>query len=391
VLDVPPLILTDTFQRERRSGLSANLRPWPSLLGVTFDVRAAISWNESTGFYSRVNEQRAFPLTVDRDFNLKKAFNLIIERLFWQRFRIKYPFGWFRALRQALAARWLRRITCDWEIRGIPRILYGTRHWLLGNGPARFALQRVDLVLDPDDYFQCMMFYGRYGPETLEVMNRFVRPGDTVLDIGAQVGYFSTQLARMVTDTGRVYCFEPDPTALERLNASVGANQMDWVTVVPLALSSREGSMDFYLSEHLGWSTGVSSSHLTDLHRTQVRTVPLDTLVERGQIPREVRLAKIDVEGFELEVLRGMQGMLGTSPPILIVEINRAMQEAQEASGSEIQRLLREFGYRLYLIAKTNHWGRMRVRIKELRDDFPQACDVLAIPNDLPIPDFAGH
>jgi FkbM family methyltransferase len=281
-------------------------------------------------------------------------------------------------------AGWLRTITRKWEVRGLPRLLYGTHRWLLGTGPAQFAVDRkAVLVLDPDDYFQCMMFYGRYSSEISEVISRLVRPGDRVLDVGAQVGYFSLQLARLVTDTGRVYCFEADPRALERLQVALSINQMDWVEVLPVALSAHKGSMDFYLSEHLGWSTGVKNSHLTDLRRMEVRTVPLDALIMRGDIPNDVRLAKIDVEGLELEVLRGMRGLLGSSRPSLVIEINEMMLCAQGTASSSIRELLGYFGYRLYVIEKVIRWGQLMVRLRALTGELPQTCDLLAISNNM--------
>jgi FkbM family methyltransferase len=178
------------------------------------------------------------------------------------------------------------------------------------------------MVLDPNDYFQCMMYYGRFCPEILQVLQQLVRPGDTVLDIGAQLGYFSLQVARLVSSNGRVYCFEPDPRSFARLERAIRLSRIDWIKSFQTALSAREGIMDFYLSPTLGWSTGVKNSHLEDLQQVSVRTAPLDLLVSRGEIPSRIRLAKIDVEGFEMEVLRGMRNVLATSRPILVLEIN---------------------------------------------------------------------
>src|SRR3954453_18402340 len=102
--------------------------------------------------------------------------------------------------RPARAAQALRALTARWSLRGVPRLLTQTSRWLLGRERALFRLaDGTALVLDPKDYFECMMYYGRFCPETMQVLRRFVSPGDVVLDIGGHVGYFATQLARSVT------------------------------------------------------------------------------------------------------------------------------------------------------------------------------------------------
>jgi hypothetical protein len=118
--------------------------------------------------------------------------------------------------------------------------------------------------------------------------------------------------------------------------------------------------MDFYLSPTLGWSTGVKNSHLEDLQQVSARTAPLDLLVSRGDVPSHIRLAKIYIEGFEMEGLRCMQNVLATSRPILVLEINTQMLHAQGTSPSEIVRFVESFEYRMSRIDKGLRWWRRR-------------------------------
>ena len=281
---------------------------------------------------------------------------------------------------------WVRRVTHSWEFRGVPRLLYATREWVLGKEPGLFELENsIRMVLDPGDYFQCMMYYGRFCPEILQVLQQLVRPGDTVLDIGAQLGYFSLHVARLVSSAGRVYCFEPDPRAFARLSQAIRLSRIDWIKTFQTALSAREGTMDFYLSPTLGWSTGVKNSHLEHLQQVSTRTAPLDLLVGQGEIPSRIRLAKIDVEGFEMEVLRGMRNVLATSRPILVLEINTQMLHAQGTSPSEIVRFLESFEYRVSRIDKDLRWWRSRPRMRLYPADASLLvdCDLVCTPSDL--------
>jgi len=203
-------------------------------------------------------------------------------------------------------------------------------------------------MLDPNDYFQCMMFYGRYGVDVLRLFEKHVRPGDTVLDIGAHIGFFALHLGNAVGRCGHVYAFEPDPRPVEYLKASLAASEMDWVQIRPIAISAKEGAVPFFLSPVFGWSTGVKNTHLTGLRKIIVPTVPLDLMVERGDIPDKIRLIKIDVEGFEMEALRGMRKTLETVQPILIVEINSGMLAYQESSSVELFLFITSLGYRIF-------------------------------------------
>src|SRR6185437_14898403 len=99
----------------------------------------------------------------------------------------------------------LCRAVAGLKFRGIPRLLFATAPAILGTGPRMFDLHGgVKLLLDPSDYFQCMMFYGWFAPEILEVFRRFVRRGDVVVDVGAHLGFFSQHLAQLVGSGGRV-------------------------------------------------------------------------------------------------------------------------------------------------------------------------------------------
>jgi FkbM family methyltransferase len=242
----------------------------------------------------------------------------------------------------------VKAISHPLKFRGIPRLLFATRHWFLGAAPRLFDMGGFQMMLDPNDYFQCMMFYGRYGLDILRIFENHVHPGDTVLDIGAQIGFFALHLGKAVGRRGHVYAFEPDPRPVEYLKASLAASEMDWVQIRPIAIAAKEGAIPFFLSPVLGWSTGVKASHLTGLRKIIVPTIPLDLMVERGEIPDKIRLIKIDVEGFEMEVLRGLRKTLETVQPILIVEINPGMLAYQESSPAELFRFLTSLGYRIF-------------------------------------------
>src|SRR5215204_7632221 len=97
----------------------------------------------------------------------------------------------------------------------------------------------IKIAVDVRDYHSCMQVYGRFAPETLSLIERLVAPGDSVIDVGAQIGYLTSHMARIVGSSGQVHSFEPDPNALRQLDMTVRANGHSWVTIFPMALSDR--------------------------------------------------------------------------------------------------------------------------------------------------------
>ena len=70
----------------------------------------------------------------------------------------------------------VKAISSPVKVRGIPRLLFATRHWFLGTAPRLFDMGGFQMMLDPNDYFQCMMFYGRYGLDILTYFRNTFAP-----------------------------------------------------------------------------------------------------------------------------------------------------------------------------------------------------------------------
>ena len=181
-----------------------------------------------------------------------------------------------------------------------------------------------------------------------DTMLAVVREGDCVWDVGANAGYYSRLFAERVGQRGRVFAFEPDPRVLARLEQSVGI--LGNVTLVPVALADRDGTMRFRQGSDAVGATG----QLIDADRTSAGAwieVPVlrgDTVVARGMaaLPDVV---KIDVEGFEAEVLRGLGALLERpSLRAVCVEVHFALLDTrgQRNAPAEIEWSLYSAGFR---------------------------------------------
>ena len=169
---------------------------------------------------------------------------------------------------------------------------------------------------------------GSYEPEQTALFRERLRPGDTLLDVGAHVGYYSLLAARLVGERGAVWSFEPNPSNCEWLRRHVRLNGLGHVRVEQVAVSDEAGTARF------AFGGGSGTGRLAHDGSEEVRTIALDHFCgERDIRPNAV---KIDVEGGELRVLAGARRILTTMRPVLFLsthgaEIHRECLRALEA------------------------------------------------------------
>lgn len=193
-----------------------------------------------------------------------------------------------------------------------------------------------------DHQHRHMYFYGSYEPNIEALFRRLVTPGSTVFDVGANAGYFSV----LCTELGaNVHAFEPNPAVRPLLE--VTASLVPNLTVVPYAAGAERGTMPFYVSD--AEATG-SSGLMVALGREaiSVEVVTLDEYARDNELHAE--LVKIDVEGAEADVLRGMQTILQTDRPALIIELHVIKGDVPHATHDEVAALLAEADYEYELI-----------------------------------------
>ena len=182
------------------------------------------------------------------------------------------------------------------------------------------------------------------------MLAKLVQPGDTVVDVGANIGYNTLYLSRLVGQTGHVYALEPAQDNLTILYANLFANHIQNVTVLPYAAGSTQEVKHFYLR---GDVSAVNSLYQDNFYHpitdtVDVLAVPLDDL-----IPDQPSLVKIDVEGGELEVLLGMTRLLADRTLRLIVEWHPTLQAAAGHAPDALPKHLLSLGFSIQVVSHT--------------------------------------
>jgi FkbM family methyltransferase len=176
---------------------------------------------------------------------------------------------------------------------------------------------------------------------SLKLWRDHLRQGTNVLDIGAYLGIYSLFGARGVGPTGRVWAVEPNPTSRRVLTQNIAANHFENITVLPIAASDHRasGALNIVRGDRSAASLVLNVGELEGT--VDVDIAPLDEILPDDV---QVSMAKIDVEGAEPTVLRGMTRILAGIDLLLIESEAECLREAG-SSPEELRDLLRGFGF----------------------------------------------
>lgn len=251
----------------------------------------------------------------------------------------------FRAAERFLASltHGKSRRTLAWKLVP-PEYLYRiTRYHRLTRGEIVFELD----LSNHNDYY---VFYGFTEPRLLYLFS-IIQPDFTVIDIGANIGFTALNFANQCKN-GFVYAYEPNDLSYSKLSRNVSLNHFSNLFIFQKGLGELEGIQQLVtLNRHHSGMNRIQSAASGGLESERVEVVRLDAEVTALNI-KKVSLIKIDVEGYELHVIRGALNTIRKFKPILFVELNEENLKQFGQSSETLVNLLRELGYRV-LDAKT--------------------------------------
>ena len=202
---------------------------------------------------------------------------------------------------------------------------------------------------------------GVWEPHVTAAFRGLLSPGDVCVDAGAHIGYFTLLASKLVGPLGCVYALEPEPVTFEALCANLELNAARNVLPLRVAAGSQDGQELLYPapagnsgSAALArrWGAFDPESEASKPRMVVVRSI--STIVDPAELPR-LRLVKIDVEGFELEVLRDLAGIFAAGyRPALLVEVHGDVARAVGNWSSEVRRQHGLLTYRLVAPASSN-------------------------------------
>jgi FkbM family methyltransferase len=218
----------------------------------------------------------------------------------------------------------------------------------------------VRLILDTRDIIMTpiVLLHGEWEPETSRALLDILRPGMNFVDVGANMGYFTSLAGLALRGGGQVWAFEPDPVSYEFLADNVALNWLfEDIRLERKGVYSRSTTLTLFKREKYVGNTSLGAVDAADLARImdqqiphQVEVVSLDDYFLPGG--QRIDLVKIDVEGAEPHVIQGMAGLLRAQPGMrLLIEWSPGqIRDTMKLDPAPMMRTLREHGFRARFI-----------------------------------------
>jgi len=211
----------------------------------------------------------------------------------------------------------------------------------------------IRIAIDPEDHRTApieILNFGEYEPDETNVIRRIAMQMDTMLDIGANIGWYSL-MASKINPAATIHCFEPIPTTYSRLIQNFALNSIESLQCHNYGFSNEPGSFPFYF-----YPEGSGNASMHNLAGRKDATIvdcelrTLDSVLDWLPSIKRIDFVKCDVEGNELFVLQGGLKLLNEHKPVLLCELLRKWSAAFGYHPNEVIDFLTRIGYKPYTV-----------------------------------------
>ena len=184
---------------------------------------------------------------------------------------------------------------------------------------------------------------------TEEIVLKHIKKGQTVIDAGAQIGYYTVLFGKLVGPKGKVYAFEPDSRNFEILAKNIRVNKLKNVKAAKVALADFVGTRQFFTNPMNRGASSFSSPKVGGVLVSDVKVTTLDEFFRQTSANRKIDFLKIDVEGAEHLVLRGATSILEQPKLLMLLELSPC-KDKHEGEGLQLLKYLRSLGFTINMI-----------------------------------------
>ncbi len=264
--------------------------------------------------------------------------------------------------REKLKSILLNTVRLFWKIRFLEAILvklttnkiYGAavtklppNHYQYKKGSLRkFQIKGINYELDISDIMGWYVYFGFKDKARIKLYS-LVKKNDVIFDVGANIGETTLNFAKKTGENGKIHSFEPDPINYISVEKNIRINDFNNILLNPFGLGNEEGKFKIYTVDenNRGMNRIVNSTDNISNHR-EITITRIDDYVKNNNI-KTINLIKIDVEGFEFNVLKGALEVLNKFHPILFIELDNQNLKDQGSSANELITYLVENEYEI--------------------------------------------
>lgn len=238
-------------------------------------------------------------------------------------------------------------------------VIFTSRQTSLHPGGVKFYVDVLDKRVTPVDTFN----FDQYELEDSEMLYKLVSEGNTIFDIGANIGWYSNHLSKKLP-TAKIYSFEPIPETFAQVKRNTELNQAKNITLNNVALSDKIQTLTFYYSPTItGASSSVNITENDSMVKLECQTNTIDKFVKENNISA-LDFIKCDVEGAEFMVYKGGAETIEKHKPIVFTEMLRKWAAKFNYHPNDIIAFFKQFGYNCY----TSHNGKL-IPIEKVTDE----------------------
>lgn len=246
--------------------------------------------------------------------------------------------------------------TRNWELPGKERL----SRWFkpsdqlknsINNGIVWLNDEDIAIYANTNNYIEwTVLSNGTYENEINKMIRISLKDGENALDIGGNIGLQSIRMSQCVGDEGKVFAFEPLNYLQQKFTKNITLNRTNNVTLFPFALADNEGEAEFAININ-SWNQGTFSlGDSNNGSEKQLVTIKVADNIPEIQQLESLALIKIDVEGFEFQVLKGLQKTLKKHKPRIIFEYDSHYWVKTGCTIAECCSYLEQMGYQFYQI-----------------------------------------
>lgn len=240
-------------------------------------------------------------------------------------------------------------------LKALSKRIYWRFHWLTSNQPFVIAFRDTLKIAIPKSGSGASIYYGGVSePDTSDFMQRFLRPGMVMVDIGAHIGEYTLLAANAVGNTGQIHAFEPQESMFSILSSNVQLNGLKNVTLNASAVSDLVGELEFEIGNEPSMSSIRKHQNLEQ--QTKVVKVPTTSLNDYwNNYTSKIDLIKVDVEGAEKFVFQGatkLMSLPSPNAPTWIFEYGPRAYADFNYQPAELLDLIQNYGYSIWQYSK---------------------------------------
>lgn len=207
--------------------------------------------------------------------------------------------------------------------------------------------KNIRLKIHLDDWIQQQVYFlGDYEKPEIDYISQYLKPGNVFVDIGANIGLFSLNASKIVSDKGKVISFEAFSSNYRQFKNNIEINNFKNIISENKAISNQNSTVEILYNEG-DHNIGMASSFLKNFTSKEiVESVTLDDYASNNSIEK-IDLIKIDIEGGEYNAILGMTKILNDSKPQVLIEINHQTLQDSGRTEKEIIDLFNQFNYNI--------------------------------------------